>query len=247
MNKVTALIIDDEAHARIAIKGIIQENLENVSIIGEGKNLPQGVKLIKKHSPNVVLLDIEMPEFSGLEILDFFKPEEVNFKIIFVTAYSQYALNAFNLSAIDYIVKPIQIDDLKRAFNKIRPTGTLEFKALKNNLQAEPSKKIILNTNGIQEFLDIQDILYIKADGSYSDVLLTDKKICVSKRLAEFEKLQDVGPFLRIHRSHIVNINHISKISKADGGSVFMSDGVELSISKEKRIELEELIKAIRI
>lgn len=247
MNKITALIIDDEAHARIALKGIIEENIENVSIIGEGKNLPEGVKLIKKQAPDVVLLDIEMPEFSGLEILDFFKPEEINFKIVFVTAYSQYALNAFHLSAIDYIVKPIQIDDLKRAFNKISPTSTQEIKALKNNLHPEASKKIILNTNGIQEFLNIQDILYIKADGSYSDVILNDKKICVTKRLAEFEKLQEVGPFLRIHRSHIININHISKISKADGGSVFMSDGAELSISKEKRSELEALIKVIRI
>jgi two-component system LytT family response regulator len=114
-------------------------------------------------------------------------------------------------------------------------------------LNPETNKKIILSANGVQEFIEIDDILYIKADGSYSDVVLRDRKICVTKRLAEFEKLQDAGPFIRIHRSQIVNINHIQKISKADGGSIFMTDGAELSISKEKRQELDQLLKLVRI
>lgn len=247
MNKIKALIIDDESHARAALSGILQENVENISIVGQAKNLPSGVKMIKKLAPDIVFLDIEMPEFSGLEILDFFHNEEVNFKIIFVTAYTEYALKAFQLSAIDYIVKPIQIEDVKRAMNKIKPTESIRLEALKSNLNPEANKKIILSANGVLEFLEINDILYIKADGSYSDVVLRDRKICVTKRLAEFEKLQDSGPFVRIHRSQIVNINHIQKISKTDGGSVFMTDGAELSISKEKRQELDQLLKLVKI
>lgn len=248
MAKINALIIDDESHARAALRGIIEENLSNnVSIIGEAKNLPDGIKLIKKHAPDVVLLDIEMPEFSGLEILAFFNEDEINFKIVFVTAYNQYALNAFQLSAIDYIIKPVQLNDLNRAFKKVFPTQRDNVKVLKSILNDTDEKKIILNINGAQELININDILYIKADGSYSDVILKDKKICITKRLAEFEKLQDIGPFIRIHRSQIVNISHIQKISKSDGGCVFMSDGAELSISKEKRQELDQLLKLVRI
>lgn len=247
MNKVKAIIIDDEAHARAALKGIIEENLSSIEILAEAKNLPEGIKMIKKHSPDVVLLDIEMPEFSGLEILDFFNEDEVGFKIIFVTAYNQYALSAFQLSALDYIVKPVQLNDLKRAFNKIDPTQLTNIKGLKSILENSEEKKIILNVNGLQEIIEVNDILYIKADGSYSDVILKNKKICITKRLAEFEKLQDIAPFIRIHRSQIVNINHIQKISKSDGGCVFMTDGAELSISKEKRQELDDLLKLVRI
>lgn len=247
MSEIKTIIIDDEAHARTALRGIIDENLEGVTILGEAKNLPEGVKLIKKHQPDVVLLDIEMPEFSGLEILDFFNENEINFKIIFVTAYNQYALNAFQLSAIDYIVKPVQLEDIKRAFKKVDPFPTKNVKVLKSILSDSTEKKIILNVNGAQELIEINDILYIKADGSYSDVVLKNKKVCVTKRIAEFEKLKDIGPFMRIHRSQIINTNHIKKISKADGGSVFMTDGEELSISKEKREELDQLLKLVKI
>lgn len=247
MNKISTIIIDDEAHARIALRGMIEEELEHVMVIDEAKNLPDGVKLIKKHKPDVVLLDIEMPGYSGLEILDFFNADEIDFKIVFVTAYSQYALNAFQLSAIDYLVKPVQYEDLLRAFSKVKPTAKVNFSGLSSLLGSEVKKKIVLNANGIQELFELENIMYIKADGSYCDVVLRDKKVCVTKRLSEFDKLEDLGSFLRIHRSHLVNINYIKKISKADGGSVFMADHTELSISKEKRTELERMLKLINI
>jgi two-component system LytT family response regulator len=247
MKTINAIIIDDEAHARAALKGIIEENIDSVNILSEAKNLPEGVKLIKKYSPDIVFLDIEMPEYSGLEILDFFQNIEVNFKIIFVTAYTEYALNAFQLSAIDYIVKPIQLKDLKRALLKIEPTNNSKLEVLKSNLGIDTTKKIILNTNGVQEFLNIEEIINIKADGSYSDVILTDRKICITKRLAEFEILQTTGSFFRIHRSHIINIHHIKRLSRVDGYSVIMSNGQELPISKEKKSDLEKMIKLIKI
>jgi two-component system LytT family response regulator len=248
MKHINAIIIDDEAHARAALKGIVEENIENVRIVDEAKNLPDGVKLIKKHQPQIVFLDIEMPAFSGLEILDFFNEDEVNFKIIFVTAYNQYALDAFRLSAIDYLVKPVQLEDLKRAVNKCVPSHSNQVKALKSLMEDnEEERKIVLSVNGAQEIINMNDIMYVKADGSYSDVILTNKKLCITKRLSEFEKLQNIGPFMRIHRSQIININHIKKISKADGGSVFMTDGAELSISKEKREELDQLLKLVKI
>jgi two-component system LytT family response regulator len=241
------LIIDDEAHARNALRGIIEENINDVQIVGEAKSLPLGVELIRTLQPDVVLLDIEMPGYSGLEILDFFPEQELNFKIIFVTAYSQYALQAFQLSAVDYIVKPVQLSDLNRAFKKIHSFNAENLSLLKSILMDNAPKRMMLNVNGGQQIIALDEILYIKADGSYSYVVLKDKKLCVTKRLAEFEKLEQIGPFLRIHRSQIININHIKKISKADGGSIFMTDNTELSISKEKREELERLLKLVKI
>lgn len=247
-NTYNAIIIDDELHARAALKGIIKENINNVKIIDEAKDLPSGVELIKTHQPDIVFLDIEMPEYSGLEILDFFEDETINFHIIFVTAYNQYALDAFNLSAIDYLVKPINIEDLNRALEKINKITSKNIAALRENLNENTPPKLILNSSGNQLFLNLDDIIYIKADGSYSNVILVNgERHCVTKRISEFDKLQEIGSFHRIHRSQIINSKHISCISKKDGGTITMINGDELGITKEKRIELEQLTGHIRI
>jgi len=246
---ITAIIIDDEAHARAAIKGISEDNIPELSIIGEAKNLPDGVKMIRQLNPNVVFLDIEMPGYSGLEILDFFGDNEINFHIIFVTAYNEYALNAFQLSAIDYLVKPVQLEDIKRSLKKIGSVSSHQMETLKSNLSTEnQNHKIIVTTSGNQLILELNNIIYIKADGSYCDIILTNgEKICVTKRISEFDKIQDFPHFMRIHRSHIVNIKHITKIVKSDGGFIQMVNGDELSISKDKKQELEKSIASLII
>lgn len=246
MKKLNAVVIDDEVNARAALMGVVSANFPDIEFVGQAKNLPEGIKLIRKVNPDIVFLDVEMPEFSGLEILDFFDIKDINFHLVFVTAYDKFALDAFELSATDYIVKPVQVSDIERLLNKIaklKPVNE-EVKSVQNNNH----QKIILNANGGQVFVDANDIIYIRADGSYSDVILAgDKRLCISKRLAEFEKLMSMNNFFRIHRSHIINLNHITKISKVDGGSVFMSDGVELSISKDKKTELENKLDHLRI
>jgi two-component system, LytTR family, response regulator len=248
MNTKRALIIDDELNARAAIKGMISENFPEVELVGEAKDLPEGVKLIYSLQPDIVFLDIEMPGYSGLEILDFFAKDQINFKIIFVTAYNEYALNAFELSAVDYLVKPLQLDDLKRALKKLDTSPSQALEALRSNLSKDEPKKILINASGGYVFVNVEDILYIKADGSYSDIIMTGgDHHYVTKRIAEFERLQEMGNFLRIHRSQIINVDHIAKISRIDGGTVIMSNGDELSISKEKRAELEIMISKYKI
>lgn len=248
MNKKRAIIIDDELNARAVIKGMLSENFPQIELIGEAKDLPEGVKLIHAHQPDIVFLDIEMPGYSGLEILDFFGKGQITFKLIFVTAYNEYALNAFELSAVDYLVKPLQLSDLKRAINKLETVPTEAIEVLRSNLNPHDSKKILINSNGGYIFIEINDIIYIKADGSYSDIIMTgNEHHYVTKRIAEFERLQEMGNFLRIHRSQIINIDRIAKISRIDGGTVSMSNGDELSISKDKRAELEELINRFKI
>lgn len=249
--KYKAIIIDDEKHARAAIRGLIESNVQEIEILDEAKNLPDGVKLIHKLNPNLVFLDIEMPGYSGLEILEFFETEKVDFHIVFTTAYSKYALNAFELSAVDYLVKPIQLEHIQRVINKLGRIENLKYKTLKENLNKDNDKKaskIILNTGSTQFVISVNDIIYIKADGSYSNVHLKNgEKHCISKRIAEFEVLEDLGYFLRIHRSHIINLNYVEKIIKNDGGSVVLSNGEEFSINKDKKTQLEKLLVHLKI
>ena len=248
MKTLKAIIIDDETNARLVIRGMMKENFPAVQVLGEAKDLPSGVKLIHQFNPDIVFLDIEMPQFSGLEIVDFFPPEQINFQIIFVTAYDKYAIDAFKVSAIDYLIKPVQLEDLGRAIQKVENLNTLKYQTLKENLKSEKPKKILVNGAGGQIIIPIEDILYIKADGSYSDIFLADgTKHCVTKKLIDFEVLKQTNDFERVHRSFIINLQHVQKFFKSDGGGVVMSNGEELSVSKEKREELEQRLALIRI
>lgn len=237
MNKKTScIIVDDELNARLSLRGILEEDFPHVEILAEAKDLPEAVKAILKHTPEIVFLDIEMPGFSGLSILDFFEKDEINFKIVFVTAYSEYAINAFELSATDYLLKPIRQSHLERALKKLEEGKPVDYNILRNNLEPDSRKKIAISTNDGISLINLDEILYIKAEGSYSDIFLTEnRKIFTSKRLIDFEKLEQMGPFLRIHRSHIVNATHIHKITKQDRSTIILSNGDELSVAQDKK------------
>lgn len=238
------LIVDDEKNARLALRGIIEENFPAIEIIGECNDIPSAVKTIHKHKPKLVFLDISMPGYSGLELFKFFDESEINFNVIFVTAHSEYAVNAFELSAVDYILKPIQIPALKRAIQKLDQNKIENLKTLQDNFEQDLPKKIALQTGDGILFIKFEDIIYLKADGSYTHFIADNhSKITVSKRIADYEKLVQMGPFIRIHRSHIINYNRIQKIIKQDGGSVIMDNKDQLSISSNKRAELLKLFE----
>ena len=243
-----AIIVDDELNARLALKGILEENFPEINVVAENADVPSAVKSIHSFLPELVFLDIAMPGYSGLELLNFFDVNTINFKIIFVTAYTEYAINAFELSAVDYILKPVRIDALQRALSKINETKSTEkLKILQNNLEIPQNKKIALNTGDGITFIELIDILYLKADGSYTHFFLSNKsKITVSKKIADFERLEQVGNFMRIHRSHIINLERIQKILKQDGGTVIMDNGDELSISSDKKTVLLEKFDSFR-
>lgn len=240
-----AIIVDDEKHARMALRGILEDNFAEVEILDECKNVPEAVISINKHQPDVVFLDISMPGQSGLELFDFFE-DDINFQVIFVTAYNEYALSAFEKSAVDYILKPVRISALERAINKAKKNEKLPVANLRANLDIPDDKKVILNTGEGMIFLKLSEILYLKADGSYTRFITEDKrKIIVSKRISEFEKLENMGTFIRIHRSQIINYAKIKKILKQDGGVVVMENDEELSISSERKQKLIELFDNI--
>ncbi len=242
-NQLQVLIVDDEPHARIALRGMLEDKFPSIKIVGEAKDIPEAVKAIHKLNPDLVFLDVEMPGYSGLELLDFFEKEAINFKIVFVTAYSEYAINAFELAAVDYLLKPVRMEHLERAINRVEKDETANLNVLKDNLSSNQEKKIGIQTSEGLIYVPLNDILYLKADGSYTTIyILEQNPIVITKKLIEFERIESLGKFMRIHRSHIINLSRIKKITKTDGGKVIMENGHELAISIEKKNQLFEKI-----
>ncbi|WP_299680489.1 LytTR family DNA-binding domain-containing protein [uncultured Tenacibaculum sp.] len=246
-----AIIIDDEAKARSVLKTLITEECHKIKEIDEAEDLLTGIDKIKKNQPDIVFLDIEMPEYSGLEILNFFSEEEITFQIIFTTAYSHYAIEAFKLNAIDYLLKPIDGEELREAVEKVitfigNSQINERLKELKQSLQESDFKKIGLpNGNGIK-FVNFNDIIMLEADGMYTKVSTTKENILVSKPLKFFvETLHKISTFYRPHRSYLINLRFLREYVKKDGGYVIMENDKTVSISKDKKEEFLTIVQSI--
>lgn len=247
-----ALIIDDEKKARQVLHILIEENCSKITQILEAEDLLSGVELIKKEAPSIVFLDIEMPEHSGLEILNFIEKEIYNFEIIFTTAYSEYAIQAFQLSAIDYLLKPVRPSQVKEAVDKaITFLGNSQINnrlnELKSSLQESNFKKIGLPMADGIKFVNFEDIILLKADGMYTTVILQNKsEIVISKPLKHFvELLAKISTFYKPHRSYLINLKYIQEYSKRDGGYIVMDNNESVSISKDKKEEFLTIVKNI--
>lgn len=241
-----AIIIDDEQRARNVLQTLITENIESVQIVDMADDVPGGVKSINKYKPDIVFLDVEMPGYNGFQLLDFF--EEINFHIIFTTAYSEYALQAFQVSAIDYLLKPIQIEQLQKAVEKVkqlsRSDNQEKYNTFKENIGDKGIQKIALPVSNGLLFVQLENIELVEADGSYSHFVLKDgQKIMVSKRIKEFENaLLASKNFFRPHRSYIVNLNYIRQYVKSDGGYLLMQNDTQVSLSKDMKDEFLKVI-----
>lgn len=247
------LIIDDEQAIQELLCGILEQNFsEYVEIIGRGGSVAEAVKLIHKHKPDVVFLDIEMPGNSGLQLVDFFDSAELTFEIVFVTAYSEYAIRAFKVSAFDYLLKPIDIEELsgtiKRLIQRsaVRETMAAKVNILKEQYQNELTlKNMAIRTLEGTHFIETGRIIYLEAEGMYTNIYLEEnKKIVASKPMGDFEDI--LSPhlvFFRTHRSYIINLKKIVKYSKTEGYSICMQDGREIPLSRYRKEEFESRIK----
>jgi two-component system LytT family response regulator len=251
MKEIKAIIIDDEERARDSLSSIIKDYCKDVLIVDTCSNVPDGVIAINKHKPDVVFLDIEMPDYNGFELFSFFN--EINFDIIFVTAYSQYAIKAFEVSAIDYLLKPVDIEALQKSLEKVKTKQTQialqkRLELLKENFTAEEINKIALPMGDGLLFVEMKDIILFEADGAYTNLYMNNgSKILVSKRLKFFEDiLQDRTNFFRPHRSHLININYIKKYIKGDN-TIVMDNLVELSLSRDLKQDFESLLKEFKL
>ena len=246
---INAIIIDDEKTARVVLKEMLLEYCKDVEVVAESEDLHNAVKAIRKYKPDLVFLDIEMPGHSGLELLDFFNDDEISFSTIFTTAYHQYAIQAFKLSAIDYLLKPMDSEELKNAiqrYSRIAKTNKIEYNILKENL-AVPNKITVPTGNSIK-FIELQHILFLEADSSYTKIVfIDDTKLTVSRTLKNFEEsLNPTVLFFRCHKSYIVNINFISEYVKSDGGYIILKNKTRIPVSNEKINELLEMMTRIK-
>ncbi len=235
------IIVDDEPMARNVLRGMLEESFaDNITIIQECKDVPEAVKAINTLQPDVVFLDIEMPTYSGFDLLDFFDNAKINFKIIFVTAYSEYSLQAFEISAVDYILKPVRFEALERAVKKLLARPKIEneaqnYKVLLENMQNSQDKKVILQTAEELHIVKLSDIVFIEADSGYCNFYTeTQGMILISKRLTNFEYLEVQDNFFKSHRSYLINIKKILKIDKKNY-TITMNNKKEIPLAQDKK------------
>lgn len=240
---VKVIIIDDEQPARNLLRGLLNTYCPQVDILAECIDLPNGVKAIRKLKPELVFLDIEMPGHSGLELLEFFNEDEVDFSIVFTTAYNQYAIQAFKLSAVDYLLKPIEPEELENAverYEKLAARSKVPYSVLKENLKPQSAKKLAVPEGNAIKFIELDSIIYCKADSSYTEIHFADgSKMVISRTLKNIEETLDGDEsFFRCHKSYLINMKYAIEYVKSDGGYLLMKDNTEIPVSPERVQEL---------
>jgi two-component system, LytTR family, response regulator len=238
----SCIIIDDENKARLLLRNMMADFCPEINVIADCDDLPSGVKAIKKLKPDLVLLDIEMPGHSGLEILDYFEDDEITFEIIFCTGYSEYAIQAFKLSATDYLLKPLDPILLQESIQRFlkRNTGekVVEYRALQENISknAETGDKcIVVNLSGSTKFIKVKNIVMLAAEGSYCQLYLDNgEKLLTSKNLKHFEdRLLHIPFFFRSHKSYMINLKKVLEYNKSEN-NVVMQDKILGMVSNDK-------------
>lgn len=234
------IIIEDEKIASDLLQKMLLQIDPNIDIVDRCFTLLYGIDSIKKHQPELVFLDVELPIHSGLELIDFFKIEDINFKIIFTTASNQHAIRAFEMSAIDYILKPIQKEKLEKALDRYLSQKLISsannMSVLTQNLETPNLTKILAPVTNGYEIIDIENIIYLKAEGSYTRIFTsTNQSYLMSKNLKYFDTiLSNHKTFVRIHRSYIANIKMAKKIVKDINYLLVFNDELQLPITTEK-------------
>lgn len=248
--ELRAIIIDDEIDGIKSLKLLIEKFVDSVNVIAETTSPAEGIKFINNFRPDVVFLDINMPEISGLELLE--KLNYKDFKLIFTTAHGKYALQALKLGTTDYLLKPIDSDDLLGAIERVREkikstSSTIHEQIAQTLVKSDKKQKILISDKEITEYCNPEDIVRLEARSNYTWVVFDGKKnMLVSKTLKDFERQLDFvnTPFMRVHQSHIVNINHCLRYKREDGGLLELKDGASVSVSSTKK---EELLKRINL
>lgn len=241
MDKIKAILIDDELSARSVLTSLLERASSNIEIIATCSNLEDGVKQIKELQPNVVFLDVQMPNYLGYEIVNFFN--KIDFEIIFVTAYDQYAIKAFELNAIDYLLKPINREKLTFALRKLegklcKQAELEDYEILLKTIKEKKYKKIVIPEIGDRRIICLADIIAIEADGAYSKIYLKgNKTIITSKNLKYFdERLLQENSFFRSHRTWIINVTFIESLNKITL-NLALDNGIVIAKISRSRIE----------
>lgn len=240
--KINAVLVDDSEQARKLLRLMLHELASDIVVAGEAADVNSAVDLIRKLKPDVVFLDIEMPGKSGLQLLDELPRDEVHYEIVFTTAFNDYAIKAFRLSAIDYLLKPIPEKDLLEALERLRDRKDQKelksrLETLTSNLNSEKEKVLCIPVMSGYEYLKLNEIEHIEADGSYAKIMCLDGKTkTVSKNLKYFENaLLDQDKFIRVHRSFLINLDQMQAFSRTGRGTIVMKSGKEIDLARDRR------------
>jgi two-component system LytT family response regulator len=236
---ISVVIIDDETKARTNLKELLHSVCSSVEIIGEADGVASGLQLLSRVQPDAVLLDIQMKDGTGFDLLD--RLPSLDYHIIFITAHEEFALKAFRYYALTYLVKPIDPDDLLSVCRKIKKEkeNKLSGQHLRHLLESVQNRKIenvALSTNEGMIYLKLKEIIRLESDGNYTFFYTSgQEKFVVSRTIKEFEELLPEDIFFRTHQSHIVNLQEVRKVLKEDGGYALMGDGTKVPISRRKK------------
>ena len=239
-----AIIIDDEEKSRVTLNSFIQKYCPTIQIVDMQNGVKSGVASIEKNNPDVIFLDIEMDDGYGFDVIE--ATRSYVYDVIFVTAYNQYALKAFKYSAIDYLLKPINPEELILAVNKL--TDSSRLSQIEEKLEA-----LLLNKKSLQKIAfpsmeglrleNINNLAYLESDNYYTNVHLKNgEKLVVSKTLKEYDQMLNEEGFFRIHQKFLTNISYISNYTKSDGGYLTLENGVELPVARRKKDDLLKII-----
>lgn len=247
--QIKAIIIDDEPNAREKLQLMAERYCKDLEIAATAKDAEEGIAAIEKHKPNLIFLDIEMPVLTGFDMLR--RLPEINFEIIFTTAHDQYAMRAIKFSALDYLLKPVDLEQLQDAVQKAverrkEKSSAQQYQLLKDNLNKpqQTLEQIAVPAQTGMLFLKVADILYCEADSNYTKIILQNKQKIISTRtLKEYEELLQENGFIRIHHSYLINKLHVQKYIKGEGGQIVMSDGNTLDVSRRKKDDVIEKLK----
>lgn len=241
-----AIIVEDESMSREILAGYLAKYCQDVNLVAQADSVKSGIAAIQKHKPDIVFLDVEMPKGNGFDLLE--QLDNIDFETVFVTAYGNYAMKALNYSAAYYILKPVSIDELVASVDKIKLSkqknqNSVHTKILLENIQSThlQNYKIVLPLLDGFEVVSIKDIVHCKANDNFTDFHLADKqKKMICRTLKFYEELLGESGFMRVHKSHIINLDHIVKYTKGKGGQLTMADGSVIDVSPNKKDELME-------
>jgi two-component system LytT family response regulator len=243
-----AVIIEDDQNSSLLLKHFLEESFSDINIMASCSTGFEGIKAIQEHRPDIVFLDIDMPKLNGFEMLDLIDTK--NFEVIITTAFEDYAIQAFKVSAVDYLLKPIDEKSLKTAVDraKNRKRSKIVDNLLENisedvAIQVPSPKRLVLPTFNGMEFVNLDEIVYCKSEGCYTHILQDGKKeILVSKRLKEIQDKLSGKEFIRVHKSYLINTEHVEKFVKSEGGYFIMTNSDHVPLSRSKREEVFSLL-----
>jgi len=245
---IKAIIIEDEKMSRETLRRMLEKYCPTVTVLAEADGYRKGLEEIRKQQPDVIFLDIQMPDGSGFRLLE--ELEEIDFEVIFTTAFDQFAIKAIKYSALDYLLKPIIPQDLIDAVNKVekkisdsRTRKNLDKLLANVKSQEDFSRKIVLSTSEMIHVIHVDDIIRCESDNYYTNFHFTDgRRLLVSKTLKENEELLSRYNFIRPHKSHLVNTKYILNFIRQEGGYILMSDGSKVPVSRRKKDKILEII-----